>query len=356
MSSNASAVPESVCLLRLSAIGDTCHVVPLLRSLQAAWPDTHFTWVIGSTEAKLMRLIPGVELIEYDKRTGLAGLLALRRRLQRRKFDVLLDLQHSLRASAVSLCIRAHRRIGFDRARAREMQWLFTNERVAARRNEHVLDSFLGFADALGVSTRVNDWTLPLSVEALARARELVPADQLTLVISPCASHPLRNWSAGRYAQVADHAARHQGMRVLLCGGRSPQERAMADAILAHARTGPVDLVGRDTLPELLAVLARATVLLSPDSGPVHMATLVNTPVIGLYAATRVQRSGPYRSRHWCVDAYEQAAQQFLARAPQQLEWTRKIEKPGVMDLISVEHVVSQLNRLVVAASMGRAA
>jgi heptosyltransferase I len=109
-------------------------------------------------------------------------------------------------------------------------------------------------------------------------------------------------------------------------------------------------------LPELLAVLARATVLLSPDSGPVHMATLVNTPVIGLYAATRVARSGPYRSQRWCVDAYQQAAQQLLGREPQQLHWTRKVEKPGVMELITVDQVIAQLNRLVVAASMGRAA
>jgi heptosyltransferase I len=354
--SNSTPAPRTVCLLRLSAIGDTCHVVPLLRSLQAAWPGTQFTWVIGKTEAKLMGLIPGVEFIEYDKRAGLAGLLALRRRLRHRRFDVLLDLQHSIRASAVSLCIRARRRIGFDRARARELQWLFTNERVAARSNEHVLDSFLGFADALGVSTRVQDWTLPLPAEAVARARELIPGNQLTLVISPCASQALRNWPADRYAQVADHASRHQGMRVLLCGGRSAQERAMADAILAHARTGPLDLVGKDTLPELLAVLARATVLLSPDSGPVHMATLVNTPVIGLYAATRVARSGPYRSQRWCVDAYQQAAQQLLGREPQQLHWTRKVEKPGVMELITVDQVIAQLNRLVVAASMGRAA
>ena len=325
-------------------------------ALQAAWPNTHFTWVIGRTEAQLMRLIPGVELIEYDKRAGLAGLLSLRKRLRRRKFDVLLDLQHSIRASAVSLCIRAQRRIGFDRDRARELQWLFTNEKVAARRDQHVLDSFLGFAEALGVNTRAQDWTLPLPAEAESRARELVPGNQFTLVISPCASHPLRNWSAERYAQVADHAIRNQGMRVLLCGGRSAQEREMADAILANSYTDPIDLVGKDTLPELLAVLARATVLLSPDSGPVHMATLVNTPVIGLYAATRVARSGPYRSRQWCIDAYGQAAQQFLGTTPQQLEWTRKIEKPGVMELITVDQVVDQLNRLVVAASRSRAA
>ncbi len=312
MSAEVFEVPESVCLLRLSAIGDTCHVVPLLRSLQLAWPKTRFTWVIGRTEARLIRLIPGVEFIEYDKRADFASLKALRRQLRRRRFDVLLDLQHSLRASAVSLCIPARRRIGFDRARARELQWLVTNEQIAARRDEHVLDSFLGFADALGVHTRARDWTLPLPHAAVARARSLIPDGLATLVISPCASHPLRNWTAERYAQVADHARLNCGMHVLLCGGRSATERRMADAIRKLARSAPADLVGSDTLPELLAVLSRATVLLSPDSGPVHMATLAGTPVIGLYAATRLQRSGPYHSRQWCVDAYDAAARKFL--------------------------------------------
>jgi heptosyltransferase I len=356
MSSDPFVAPESVCLLRLSAIGDVCHVVPLLRSLQAAWPETRFTWVIGKAEASLMRLIPNVEFIEYDKRKKVASLMNLRRQLRGRRFDVLLDLQYSLRASVVSLCIPARRRIGFDRARARELQWLVTNEKIAARGNEHVLDSFLGFADALGVHTRAQDWTLPLSSAAIARARKVIADGQRTLVISPCASHRERNWSAQRYAQVADHAQSRHGMQVLLCGGGSAEERRMGDAIRAHAHSAPVDLIGNSTLPELLAVLSRATVLLSPDSGPVHMATLAGTPVIGLYASTRVQRTGPYLSREWCVDAYAKAAAKYLDKGPSEIPWTRKIEFEGVTDLITVNQVIAQLDRLLVAQGLVSAA
>ena len=130
----------------------------------------------------------------------------------------------------------------------------------------------------------------------------------------------------------------------------------------ARGQTLPPDALPqleRGLLDELIIrqlLLARATVLLSPDSGPVHMATLVNTPVIGLYAATRVARSGPYRSQRWCIDAYAQAARKILGSTPQQLEWTRKIEHPGVMDLISVGQVKHQLNRLLAAATLGKAA
>ena len=153
MESRVQAIPEKVCLLRLSAIGDTCHVVPLLRTLQKAWPRTRFTWVIGKLEAKLMSLIPDVELITVDKGAGLSAYSRLRTEMQRRgAFDLLLHLQLSMRASAAAALIPAPVKLGFDKARARELQWLFTNRRIAPAQREHVLDSFMGFADALGIA------------------------------------------------------------------------------------------------------------------------------------------------------------------------------------------------------------
>ena len=130
--------PEKVCLLRLSAIGDTCHVVPLLRTLQDAWPRTRFSWVIGKVEAKLMSLIPEVELITVDKGAGLAAYSRLRTDMRRRgAFDLLMHLQLSLRASGAAALIPARVKLGFDKPRARELQWLFTNARIAPREREH---------------------------------------------------------------------------------------------------------------------------------------------------------------------------------------------------------------------------
>jgi heptosyltransferase I len=343
--------PEKVCLLRLSAIGDTCHVVPLLRTLRSAWPRTRFTWVIGKLEAKLMSLIPDVELITVDKGAGLPAYRQLRTEMKRRgAFDLLLHLQLSIRASATAACISAPIKLGFDKPRARELQWLFTNRRIAERSREHVLDSFLGFADALGVPRQSPRWDIPLPPTALAYAEQLIPSStkdaQPTLVISACSSHRARNWLPERYAAVADHAVRKHGMRVILCGGPAEIEREMAAAIIKHASVPLVDQVGKDTLPQLLALLARATVLLTPDSGPAHMATMVDTPVIGLYAATNPARSGPYQSRRWCVNAYDDAARKFLGKPAAELAWTRKIELPGVMELISVEAVAAKLDEL----------
>lgn len=338
--------PESVCLLRLSAIGDTCHVVPLLRTLQRAWPRTRFTWIIGRAEARLMSLLPEVEFITVDKRAGFTGLKALRAALHGRRFDLMLHLQLSVRASLVAAVVPARIKLGFDRDRARELQWLFTNARIAPRGREHVLDSFMGFAAACGVHERVLEWNLPLPDDAIEYARRLIPDDApRTLVISACSSHAKRNWLPERYAAVARHAIERHGLRVILAGGPSEIERNMARAI-ATACPGVIDQVGKDTLPQLLALLGRASVLLAPDTGPAHMATMVGTPVIGLYAATNPARSGPYLSRAWCIDAFGRAAERFRRRSPEALPWATKIEEPGVMELISIEEVCNRLDAL----------
>jgi heptosyltransferase I len=338
--------PASLCILRLSAIGDTCHVVPIVRTLQKAWPQTRLTWVIGRAEARLMSLLPEVEFITIDKRNLRASAGALRAAVAGRRFDVLLHMQLALRASAYAALIPARLRIGFDRARARELQWLFTNRRIAARGNQHVLDSFTGFTEALGISERVLEWGLPLPEADRAWAQGHIPDGQRTLVISPCSSHRLRNWTVAGHAAVAAHAVRRHGLQVLLVGGRSEHEREVAAAIAQAAGVPVTNLTGQDTLPQLLALLARATVLLSPDSGPAHMATMVGTPVIGLYAATRVARSGPYFSRQWCVDRYEQAALRFRGKPADRLPWAEKIEEPGVMELIEPQAVTARLDEL----------
>ena len=285
----------------------------MLRTLEAAWPSTRFTWIIGKAEHRLLSLVPNVEFISYDKRGGLRELGRLRRALAARRF---------------------------------ELQWLFTTHRIHAALNQHVLDGLFGFADALGVHDRKLRWDIPLPETARAYAARLVPDDRPTLVISACSSHPLRNWRPEHYAAVADHAASAHGMRVILCGGPARTERTMAVAIVQGAPRALVDQVGKDTLPELLALLARADVLVAPDSGPVHMATAVGLPVIGLYAATNSARSGPYLSRGSCIDRYAAAAQCFLGKSPDAVPWTTKIERPGVMDLITPRDVTDKLDLL----------
>jgi heptosyltransferase I len=344
---------QRVCLLRLSAIGDTCHALAALRAFQAAWPETRFTWIIGKLEAKLMtELLPEIEFITFDKAATLRELRRLRTVLRGRRFDLLLDMQLSFRASLLSRLVDAPIKLGFDRQRARELQWLFTNAQIEPATSEHVLDSFMGFARACGITPNAPHWDVPLPPSALDYARRIIIDQRPTLLISPCSSHAMRNWPAGRYAAVADHAARVHHMRIVLVGGRSSAEAKMGAAIIAAAQTALINQIGKDTLPQLLGLMSHSTVLLSPDSGPAHMASMVGLPVIGLYAATNPQRAGPYYSRQWCVDKYDQAARKFLGKPAAQIPWTTKIERPGVMDLIAVSDATEKLDALILAQDL----
>ena len=347
MTINFKTPPQHVCLLRLSAIGDTCHALAALRAFQAAWPHTRFTWIIGKLEAKLMAaILPEIEFITFDKSATLGELTRLRTALRGRRFDLLLDMQLSFRASLVSTLVRAPIKLGFDRERARELHWWFTNSRIAPATSEHVLDSFMGFVRACGIEPGKPFWDLSLPPSLLEYARAIITDERPTLLISPCSSHAARNWSAERYAAVADHAVNAHGMRVVLAGGRSSIERELGTLILGAAHAAVLNQIGKDTLPELLGLLSQSTVLLSPDSGPVHMATMVGLPVIGLYAATNPARAGPYYSRQWCVDKYDAAARKFLRRPAETIPWTTKIERRGVMDLIEVSDVTAKLDAL----------
>ena len=344
MDSLTKTPPRTLCLLRTSALGDASHVVPLVRTLQANWPQTKLTWIIGKLERRLVGDIAGVEFVTFDKSAGIAGFKTVRSELAGRRFDALLHMQVALRANLLSLMVDAPTRIGYDAARSKELHGFTINRRIPARTGQHVLDALGSFVEPLGLKQDKVRWDIPIPDAALEFAEQHLPGDQPTLLVSPCSSHALRNWRPERYAEAMDHAAQALGWRVLLCGGPSAYERDFGNAILAACKHPPLDLIGKDTLKQLLALLQRATLVLSPDSGPMHLANAVGTPVLGLHAATNPNRSGPYSDRQWCVDRYDAAARKFRGKRAAQLKWGTRIQHEGVMDLIELDAVIERLD------------
>lgn len=339
--------PRSICLLRLSALGDVSHLLPLVHAWRTQQPTDRLSWIIGSGESQLLAGLHGVELLPFRKKDGLAGMRALWQRCQGRTFDGLLLMQLALRANLLSLGVRAKRRVGYDRARSKEGHSCFVGERIAAHPRGHVLETLSRFGAPFGVHVDELQWDFAIPDAAHQQAREWLPGDQPLLGISACSSHPMRNWNAAGYAALAQHAHDRHGMGVVLLGGRSELERRTADAILRQIpRVACVDLVGKDTLKQLLAVLTRLTVLVTPDAGPSHLASALGTPVIALHAATDARRSGPYRSLQWSINHFDDAARQHLHREPEQLAWGRRIEFPGVMDRIQIDEVRERLDSL----------
>jgi len=330
--------------MRLSAIGDVTHVVPVIHALRKHLPQTQITWIIGKLEARLLAGLDGVELIVFDKKGGFGAVRQLKKTLQGRTFDVLLHMQVAARANLLSTLVRAKRRIGWDRPRWRDRHQWFINESVRSVPGQHQVDAFLEFARALGAPGEPPVWNLPVSAQDINWAKETLGDGAPILMISPCSSHPLRNWRAGYYAQVADHAISELSMRVVLTGGPSALEVETGREIEAAMRNPAQNLIGKDTIRQSVALLKQAAVVISPDSGPAHLASAVGTPVIGLYAATPSNRSGPYNSLDLCVDKYGEAARRFRKKAPGDLRWGQRIEFPGVMDLIEPDEVIDKLD------------
>lgn len=335
--------PDKLCILRLSAIGDVTHVIPVVRAIQSRWPDTEITWVCGKLEYKLLQLIEGVRFIVFDKSRGIRSYLDLWKSLRAEHFDVLLHMQTAARANIASIGIKANIKLGWDKSRSRDFHQLFVNHTVPDVKQQHQVQGFLSFARSLGIGAQEPDWSIPLTEDALSFVNHYVKGDKPLLVISACSSHEMRNWRAERYAQLADYAINEFGMQVVLSGGMSKAEKDMAARITHHMKGVATNLVGKDTLQQLCGLLNKASVVVSPDSGPAHIANALGVPVIGLYACTWSRRSGPYGSLAYCVDKFDEAADMFLHKSADSLPWGTKIERAGAMDLISVDDVVDKL-------------
>ena len=226
----------------------------------------------------------------------------------------------------------------------------FVRDHVAAVPNQHQVQGFLEFARILGIPVDEPVWNLPIEEEATDWVEKQLPGDSPVLVVNPCSSHPWRNWRPENYAEVADYAAREAGMKIVLAGGPSELEIGTAQKIESHMTQPCLNLVGKDTLERSKALLKRADLVITPDSGPAHIAAALQTPVLGLYAATWSRRSGPYNSLNLCVDRFEEATQKFKGKSADKLRWGTRIKEASVMDLVRPEDVIDRIKSALGAA------
>lgn len=316
--------------------------VPLVRTLRAAYPGARLTWITSPLAFALLEGLPGVEFVVIDKPTGLADYRNLPRRLQGRKFDALLALQANLRVNLIYPLIKADIKLGFDRLRAREGQWLFTNRRIRFA-PEHLLDSFLAFGRALGATHSLITWDLPLGEPDLAFADLQLAGDGPLLAVNPAASKAERNWNIERYISVIRTAQARWKVRVVLTGSSQPDEIDLGARIAAQVPGRIINLIGKTTPKQLAAVLKRSDCLLAPDTGPAHIAVAVGTPVVGLYGVAPPELSGPYFYPDLVVNKYPQAVRTFLRRDPEQVPWNTRVHDAGAMALIQADEVLEKL-------------
>ena len=316
------------------ALGDVIRGLPLLGRLRRRHPDATIGWVVEPLSAPILGGHPWLDRVHrFERKHGVAGYLAVAREVRAAGYDVALDLGRSVKSAGLAALSRAPRRIGFAREDAREGGWLFATERLPPQGVERSkLEQFLAFGPALDAAGGDVAFGLAPGAAEMDAAAALL-GDARPPFVAACvgSSCPSRAWWPERTAAALDalHAA-HGTTGVLL--GAAP-DVAFADAVARQARAPLVNLVGRTTVRELLAVLARARLAFGPDSGALHLAAALGVRVVSLWGATSALRSAPFGSEELTASGRTACSPCFLTRCPIGRECMRTIAVDDVVAL-----------------------
>ena len=282
-----------------------------VRSLLKIWPNATVTWITSPLAFSLLEGMEGVHFEVVNKPRSLSDYRAFYRAFRHRQFDIVLAMQANLRINLLYPALHAPVKIGFDRTRAREGQWLFCNRHIPFR-DTHLVDSFLSFIESVTGEPASAIWKLPVDEADLRWAREHLQAiPKPWVAIHPHASKAERNWLPERYAEVVKQSVARWKCGVVFTGGNSAAELALCEHLAQFFPDYSLNLCGQTTPKQLAALLSLVDVLIAPDTGAVHIARAMDTPVIGLYAVASPKLTGPYQQLEYCVDRYPQAVQNF---------------------------------------------
>lgn len=329
---------DRVGVVMMSAIGNTVHVLPVLNALKRHHPSARVTWIMQGGPASLVSGHPAVdEIVRFDRGGGWRGFAALRRELARRPFDVVLDFQTYLKAGVVTGMTRAPVKLGFDRARARDLNWLFTTHRLEPRPPSHTQDQYFEFLDALGVPHETVEWHLgPWEGERGWQREFYAPFDRPAVPLVIGATKEETSWVPERWVPVVDALYGDYGLQPVLVGGASPREVETARVIRESARVPVVDAMNSG-LRRLVSILDGAALVVSLDTGPLHISVALDRPVVALMGYNNPKRTGPYRRFHdLIVDAYGEPGEEY----PISFQ-----HRPGHMKRITPAQVLEKVER-----------
>jgi heptosyltransferase I len=332
-----------IAIVRFSALGDVVMVASAVNALKHCMPGAEITWITSPLAFSLLNGMEGITFNVMDKPQTLADYRNFYRTFNSQKFDVVLEMQANLRINLLYPALHAKFKIGFDRTRAREGQWLFSNRRIQFR-DEHLVDSFLSFVSTLSGKPVSAIWGLPLSDSDKKWASERLSGLPRPLIaIHPHASKTERNWLPKRYQEVLERSVSRWNCGIILTGGSALEERSLCEQLAHCIPRNTLNFCGSSNLKQLAALLSQVDVLVAPDTGAVHIARALDTPVVGLYAVASPKLSGPYQRMQHCVDRYPQAVNLFLGKELSELPWNTRVHHPDAMSLIKVEEVMQQL-------------
>lgn len=289
-----------ILIIKPSSLGDIIHALPTLAALRDRFPSAHITWLVKRRWAGVLAAADGLDRV-WPIEPGLMGWLRLTPGLRAESFDLVIDLQGLFRSGAIAWLTGCRTRIGFANAREGS-RFMYTQRIAVPTLDMHAVDRYLCVATAVGASPKgAPEFRTRLASGDRDRIAHLLSGSGVAPGMPWIAMHVSARWDTKRwppehFAATADAVQDERLARVVLIGG--PDDRAAVDAVISRMQTAPIDLTGQ-TSPELLpALLTSAALLLTNDSGPMHIAAAMNTPVIALFGPTSPLRTGPYGSVH----------------------------------------------------------
>ena len=328
---------DRICIVMLSAIGDTVHVLPVINAIKREYPMAWITWVIEPGPAALVRGHASIdEIIEIDPHRGPSAFAAYRYGLRGKPpFDLLIDLQVALKGGLVTAVTPATVKLGFDRARARDLNWLFTTSRIEPKARGHVQDQYFEFLTALNIPAEPIGWQIgPRADERPWQQSFYANLERPVAALVIGAGDADREWLPERWAAVADVLHETYDLEPVMVGGQSYREVTTAIQIQTLARYNVHNALGSG-LRRLVSILDGAALVVSLDTGPLHIAVALDRPVVSLMAQADPKRTGPYRKYHdLVVDAFREPGD------GDGVIWTRR---RGRMALVTVGNVLSRV-------------
>ncbi len=334
-----------ILIIKMSAFGDVIQALPVVRALKQGFPGARIDWLVEDSAAPIVRSHPGVDRVVVWRRDAWrspgrwpGAVLGIRRtaaELLKRRYDLALDLQGLLKSGIwVGLC-RARRKVGYHDGR--EGSHLFLTKRIQNwDRDLHAVERYLLLVEEIGGGRGKPDFGLAPSKEGTERLRGLLgkgkwEAGVPYAVLVPGARWETKQWDSASFSQTAEGIVRDLGLQVCISGGH--RDRPLGEVIIKGMRSPALNLAGSTDIPALMALMAGAAVVISTDSGPMHLAAALGTPVVALFGPTAPWRTGPYGKGHRVLRAAVSCSPCFRRKC-QTRRCMRQIRPEQVLDAV----------------------
>jgi len=344
-------------LIKLSSLGDVVHCFPILRAIKKHNPESHISWLIDDRFLELAQCSSAVDdlFLFYRDRWArptrlfqtIGDCLDLRKKMKESKFDVAIDLQGLLRSGMVGWFSGARRRIGFPNGR--EGSRFFYNTSLPVPEGDvHAIDRYLSVLEHLEIPY---DGTVDYGIELPQEAQEKVDLawpknneKELWVTINPNARWSSKRWPEEKFARLAYEVIERTGSRVFFIGTGKDRMRVARIRMKTEKLTG--DLTGRLSIPELFAFLGRTDLLITNDSGPMHMAAAIGTPVVAIFGPTNPSRTGPYSENHRIVRKDIECSPCYFRKCPIGHNCMKELEPEEVLEQV-VDFLTVQQKRVI---------